>query len=179
MAIKTLILGRTPIVGVSANDNFVFNYGQVFSFAWFWFCPYGTPPFCQLGQSLTLGCIGEFTCVTRVLVLLAPTLASVETVSALLVLHPLDTDLPYSNSLLDFQFKSDLKFFVNFFRSIFGACFTCWQVVFLAWALKICKIFLTLRIQQMASFIHQLCSHVAVSHIFESVVQIFGAFGFG
>jgi hypothetical protein len=38
---------------------------------------------------------------------------------------------------------------------------------------------LTLRIQQMASFIHQLCSHVAVSHIFESVVQIFGAFGFG
>lgn len=76
-----------------------------------------------MGQSLTLGCVGEFTRAIRVLVLLAPTLAFVETVSELLALHPRDTNLPYSNSLLDFQFNLDLKLFVNFFRSIFLCMF--------------------------------------------------------
>ncbi len=54
-----------------------------------------------------------------VFVPLAPILAFLKRVSVLLALHPLDIDLPYSNSLLNFQSNSDLNFFVNFFKSIF------------------------------------------------------------
>jgi hypothetical protein len=61
------------------------------------FC--GTPP-CQLGWSLTLGCVGE--CAVKVLAFLALVLASLEMVNALLILHPLDTHSLCSDSLLDF-----------------------------------------------------------------------------
>jgi len=61
---------------------------------------------------------------------LAATLASIEMVSELLALHPLDTNLPYSNTLLDFQFISDLKLIVKFVRSIFLCMFLLVSVLF-------------------------------------------------
>ncbi len=49
----------------------------------------------------------------------APTLASLEMIIELLVLHPLNTDLPCSNSLLNFQSNLNLEFFVDFFTLAF------------------------------------------------------------
>jgi hypothetical protein len=47
---STILFGRlrrissgTPFEDASASDNFVFNYGCVNNFAWFWFSPYGSP----------------------------------------------------------------------------------------------------------------------------------------
>jgi hypothetical protein len=77
------------------------------------------PPLCQLGQILSLGCVGEFARATKALVPFAPTLASLESISALLTLHPLDTNLPYSNSLLNLKSNLELKLFMNFFKLIF------------------------------------------------------------
>jgi len=67
-----------------------------------------TPPPHQLGRNLTLGRIGEFTCATKALAIIAvlapftPILASLEIVNTMLILHPLNTNSPYLNSLLNF-----------------------------------------------------------------------------
>jgi len=57
---------------------------------------------CWLGWNFALGHIGEFARVVRALTFLAPTLVSLEIINAFLVIHPLDMDSPYLDSLLDF-----------------------------------------------------------------------------
>ncbi len=65
----------------------------------------------------------EFTHPAKALAPLAPTLASLEIVSALLALHPSDIDSICSDSLLDFKPDLDLELFVDFFRLIFLCMF--------------------------------------------------------
>jgi hypothetical protein len=72
-----------------------------------------------LARSLATGCVGEFAHVSRAFVFLAQTLASLETINVLLALHLLNTNFPYSDSLLDFQPNSNLELFVDIFRSTF------------------------------------------------------------
>jgi hypothetical protein len=119
--------------------------------------------------------LGEFAHAVRAFVPLAPTLASLETVSALLALHPLDTNLPYSNSLLDFQSNLDFKLFVNSFRSIF------WCMSHLLASGPSSMVFKHLQDSfnlkdSTSGFIqlHYLCSHVVANHILGSVVQVLG-----
>jgi hypothetical protein len=61
-----------------------------------------------LAQSLAMECIGEFAHVSKAFVPLAPTLTSLKIVNVLLALHLLNTNFPYSDSLLDFQPNSNL-----------------------------------------------------------------------
>lgn len=63
-------------------------------------CPHPPPLAVSIETKFNLG---EFAHATRVFVPLAPILAFLKRVSVLLALHPLDIDLPYSNSLLNFQ----------------------------------------------------------------------------
>jgi hypothetical protein len=66
-----------------------------------------------------LGRTREFARVVRAFAPFAPTLMFSKTVNTLLTLHPLDIDSPCSNSLLNFQFDSDLELSMDFYRSIF------------------------------------------------------------
>jgi len=91
---------NVPFSGAHANVSLVFNYGWVFSFARFWLFP--PPPHPQLGENFASKCIREFACVTRALAPFTPTLTTIEIVSVLLALHPLNKNSPYSYSLLDF-----------------------------------------------------------------------------
>jgi hypothetical protein len=67
--------------------------------------------------------VEEFTHASKALAPLAPTLASLEMVSALLALHPSDIDSIYLDFLLDFKPDLDLELFVDFFRLIFLCMF--------------------------------------------------------
>lgn len=91
-----------------------------------------------------MGRVKEFVQTTRAFALLAPTLASVEIVNALLVLHSLDTQSLCLDYLLDLKPYSNVKFFMDYFRLAFLcmshllACDPSSMVIF--------EIFLTLKI---------------------------------
>jgi len=76
-------------------------------------------PLNWLGQSLTLGHITEPVCIAKTFASLALTLSFLKTISALLGLHSLDINFPYSDFLLNFQLDSNLKFFVDSFKLAF------------------------------------------------------------
>lgn len=61
----------------------------------------------------------EFVHVANALAPLTPTLASSKTINVLLTLHPLDTNSPYSDSLLDFLRGSKLEISMDSFSSTF------------------------------------------------------------
>jgi hypothetical protein len=69
----------------------------------------------RLVRSLDMGCVGEFAHVSKAFVPLVPTLASLETINALLTLHLLNTNFPCLDFLLDFQPNSNLSTFCGFF----------------------------------------------------------------
>jgi len=58
-------------------------------------------------------------CVARALALLVTALVSLKTVNGLLTLHPLNTNSPNSDFFLDFQLDSNLKLFIDCFKSTF------------------------------------------------------------
>jgi hypothetical protein len=58
-------------------------------------------------------------CVARALVPLVIALVSLKTVNGLLTLHPLNTNYPGSDFFLDFQLDSNLKLFIDSFKSAF------------------------------------------------------------
>lgn len=119
-------LGRTlneaPFAGTNINDNLIFNYGCINNFAQFWFYPFDTF-FMSIGTKFSHGVrCGICTCF-KGFCSSFPTLASLEIVNALLVLHLLNIDFPYSDSLLNFQPDSQLELFVDFLGQIFCAFF--------------------------------------------------------
>ncbi len=77
------------------------------------------PPLHRSRQSFALGHVSEFACIARAFSFFALTLAFLKTINALLGLHPLDIISPYSNSLLNFQLDSNLKFSMDSFKSAF------------------------------------------------------------
>ncbi len=70
---------------------------------------------CWLARNLAMGCVGEFVHVFKAFVLFAPTLASLEIINVLLVLHLLNTNFLCLDSLLDFQLDSNLELFLGLF----------------------------------------------------------------
>jgi hypothetical protein len=60
------------------------------------------PPPPQLGENFASERIREFACVIRSLAPFTPTLTTLEIISVLSALHPLDKNPPYSDFLLDF-----------------------------------------------------------------------------
>jgi hypothetical protein len=75
------------------------------------------PPSCQLGQSLALGHVGEFACDARAFTPFALTFSKM--VNMLLTLHLSNIDSPCLDSLLDFQFDSNLELFMDLLRTTF------------------------------------------------------------
>lgn len=126
---------------------------------------------CRLGQSLTLGCVEEFTNVAKALAPLAPTLAFLKMINTLLVLHPLDTNSPYLHPSLDFKPNLNLEFSADSFRSVFLPVFHLLTGGPLGMVLKYLQDYFDLE-DSTNGFIqlHQLCSHVAVGRIPRSMV---------
>jgi hypothetical protein len=116
------VSSKALFVGANASGNFVLRYGHITIFAWFWFYPYGTSS-CRLGWNLALGRTRKFARATMAFVPFTATMTSSKTVSALLALHSLDTNSPYSDSLLDFQLYSNLELFMDSFRLTFLCMF--------------------------------------------------------
>jgi hypothetical protein len=70
-------------------------------------------------QSLTIGCVGEFTHVVRAFTPIAPTSTSCETINVLQALHPFMFRFPLPIFIDDFQPNVDFEFFLNSFMSTF------------------------------------------------------------
>jgi len=102
---------------------------------------------CQLARSLAMGCVGEFARVSKVFVLLAPTLASLEIVNTLLALHLLNINFPCLDFLLDFQLDANLQLFVDSFRSTFLWMFHLFIGGSFGIVFKHFRYFLTMKIQ--------------------------------
>ncbi len=61
----------------------------------------------------------EYACVVKAFTPFAPPLAFLKTIGFLSALHPLDSSLLCSNSLMEFQPKANLDFFLYAFKSTF------------------------------------------------------------
>jgi hypothetical protein len=112
------VLGKAPFTTISVGGYFVFNYWGVTNFTRFCFYLYGTPRLHWLKWSLALGCWKVCMCWQGFYPFYL-TMASSKGFNTLLILHSPNTNSPCSNSLVDFQLNSNLKFFVNFLRLTF------------------------------------------------------------
>jgi hypothetical protein len=91
-------------------------------------------------------------------------------VSALLTLHSLNTNSPYLDSLLNFQLDSNLKFFMDFFKSAFLRIFHLSYIGPFGMVFEHLWNFFNLK-NSINGFIqlHQLCSYVAIDYIPRSI----------
>lgn len=103
---------------------------------------------------------------------LASTLSSSKIVNMLLVLHPPNIDSPYLDSLLNFQPNSNLKLFVDSFKSTFLRMFHLSDGGPFGMVLKHLQNYFDPK-DSTSGFIplHQLCFHVVVGYIFGSTVR--------
>jgi hypothetical protein len=109
-------------------------------------------PLHRLGWILALGHAKEFTCVGKALAPFTPTLVFSKMVNLLLVLHPPNMEFPSWIPCRTFNKIWTLNFPWTFFKLTFFTYFTYRLMVHLTRFSNILKIFLTLEIQQMASF---------------------------
>jgi hypothetical protein len=99
---------------------------------------------CWFGQSLTLGCVGEFVRVARALIPIAQTSTSCETINVLQALHPSCLDSPCPYSLMIFSQMLISNFFLILLCQHSCAYLICQLMAFKTWFLNMSR-FLQLR----------------------------------